>query len=93
MFFYTSETPFHKVENDFLRQAFHLLGCKIPHRKELAGKQLEEAYSRVKARVDEDLARVCTEEALVYSELWPWQQMGGARRQPARGPPSPTCCS
>ena len=69
MFFYTSETPFHKVENDFLRQAFQILGCNIPHRRELAGKLLEDAYNRVKARVDEDLARVCTEEALVYMAL------------------------
>ena len=80
MFFYTSETPFHKVENDFLRQAFQILGCNIPHRRELAGKLLEDAYNRVKARVDEDLARVCTEEALalVYMALATdgWMQEG-----------------
>ena len=44
MFFYTTETPFHKVESEFLKQAFMCLGCKIPARRELAGKYLEAAY-------------------------------------------------
>ena len=55
MFFYTTETPFHKVGSEFLQQAFMLLGCKIPARRELAGKYLEAAYQLVKARVDKEL--------------------------------------
>ena len=31
------------------------LGCKIPARRELAGKYLEAAYQRVKASVDKEL--------------------------------------
>ena len=55
MFFYTTETPFHEVESEFLKQAFMCLGCKIPARRELAGKYLEAAYQRVKANVDKEL--------------------------------------
>ena len=41
--------------SEFLQQAFMLLGCKIPARRELAGKYLEAAYQLVKARVDKEL--------------------------------------
>ena len=77
MFFYTTETLFHRVGSEFLQQAFMLLGCKISGRKELAGNYLEAAYQRVKARVDKELGRP--------PSSWPSQQMAGGRGQQPQG--------
>ena len=46
------ETPFHKIESEFLNQAYYL-GCRIP--RSWLAKLLEAIYQLVKATTDKDL--------------------------------------
>ena len=57
MFFFTTETPFQRIESPPLHAAFNTLDAKLPTCQALAGSMLERSYNAVKATVDEQRAQ------------------------------------
>ena len=58
LYIITSETPFQRANNPFLRNALSILGAAMPDEKVSRTRLLNELYEETKALVDEDMRKL-----------------------------------
>ena len=58
LYIITSETPFQRAKNLFLRNALSILGAAMPDKKVFSTRLLNKHYEETKAMVDEDMKKL-----------------------------------
>jgi hypothetical protein len=58
LFFFTSDTPFFRIENEYLARAFQRLDTKLPCEKTLRTTVLDSSHADLKAEVDKKVKQM-----------------------------------